>query len=96
MARTRRCLSRHAHVDVTTKLYFGVATLWPGGAKRRVHVRRFDYDSFPTEEAQHAFIRLWREVELLESLVKVELAARRSSKRGANPPPLPSSIRLDA
>jgi hypothetical protein len=46
--------------------------------KRRVHLRRFDYASFSTEEeARHAFMRLWREVELLESPAEVELAAER-------------------
>jgi hypothetical protein len=44
----------------------------------RVHVRRFDFAPFPTEEeARHAFMRLWREVESLESPAEVELAAER-------------------
>ena len=43
-----------------------------------MHVRRFDYAGFPTEEeARHAFMRLWREVERLESSAEIELAAER-------------------
>ncbi|HEY9282667.1 MAG TPA: hypothetical protein VIP46_04345 [Pyrinomonadaceae bacterium] len=43
-----------------------------------MHLRRFDYASYPTEEeARHAFMRLWREVALLESPAQVELAAER-------------------
>lgn len=64
--------------DVTVELYGGACSLWLDGARRRVHVRRFDYASFPTEEeARHGFMRLWRQVELLKSPAEVELAAER-------------------
>jgi len=60
-------------------MHGGAVTLWLDGERRRVHLRRFDYASFPTgeEEARHAFMRLWREVELLEAPAQVELAAER-------------------
>jgi hypothetical protein len=64
--------------DVTVELYGGACSLWLDGGRRRVHVRRFDFASFPTEEeARHAFMRLWREVERLESPAEIELAAER-------------------
>jgi hypothetical protein len=64
--------------DVTVELYGGACSLWLDGERRRVHVRRFDYLTFQTEEeARHAFMRLWREVELLESPAEIELAAER-------------------
>jgi hypothetical protein len=64
--------------DVTVELYGGACSLWLDGTRQRVHVRRFDYASFPTEEeARHAFMRLWREVERLESPAEIELAAER-------------------
>ncbi|HEY9284958.1 MAG TPA: hypothetical protein VIP46_16005 [Pyrinomonadaceae bacterium] len=64
--------------DVTAELYGGAVTLWLHGQRNHVHLRRFDYASFPTEEeAWHAFMRLRREVELLESPAQVELAAER-------------------
>jgi hypothetical protein len=64
--------------DVMVDLYGGAVTLWLDGQRNRVHLRRFDHASFPTEEeARHAFMRLWREVELLESPAEVELAAER-------------------
>jgi hypothetical protein len=48
------------------------------GELRRVHIHRFDPVTFPIEEeARHAFMRLWREVELLESSYDIELAAER-------------------
>jgi hypothetical protein len=64
--------------DVTVELYGGACSLWLDGERKRVHVRRFDYLTFPTEEeARHAFMRLWREVEMLESLAEIECAAER-------------------
>jgi hypothetical protein len=63
--------------EVTVELYGGAVALWLDGERRRVHLRRFDYASFPTEEAKHAFMQLWREIELLESPAQVELAAER-------------------
>src|ERR1043166_3093189 len=57
-------LSLPEGADVTVELYGGACSLWLDGTRRRVHVRRFDYASFPTEEeARHAFMRLWREGE---------------------------------
>ena len=64
--------------DVTVELYGGACSLWLDGTRCRVHVRRFDYAGFPTEEeARHAFMRLWREVERLESPSEIELTAER-------------------
>jgi hypothetical protein len=64
--------------DVTVELYGGAVVLRLEGERRRVHIRRFDHVTFPTEEeARHAFMRLWREVELLESAKQIELAAER-------------------
>ena len=64
--------------DVTVELYGAAVSLRLEGERRRVHVRRFDHVTFPSEEeARHAFMRLWREVELLESPAEIELAAER-------------------
>lgn len=64
--------------DVTVDLYGGACSLWLDGRRSRVRVRRFDYLSYQTEEeARHGFMRLWREVELLESPAEIELAAER-------------------
>lgn len=64
--------------DVTVELYGGACSLWLDGERRRVHVRRFDFVPFQSEEeARHAFMRLWREVERLESPAEIELAAER-------------------
>lgn len=46
------------------------------GDLRRVHIRRFDHITFSTgEEARHAFMRLSREIEMLESPAAIELTA---------------------
>lgn len=64
--------------DVTVELYGGAVVLRLEGELRRVHIRRFDHITFPTEEeARHAFMQLWREVEMLESATAIELAAER-------------------
>lgn len=64
--------------DVTVELYGGAVVLRLEGELRRVHIHRFDHITFPTEEeARHAFMRLWREVEMLESATAIELAAER-------------------
>ena len=64
--------------DVTVEVYGGAVSLWLEGERRRVHVRRIDHITFSSEaEARHAFMRLWREVEMLESAAAVELAAER-------------------
>jgi len=64
--------------DVTLELYGGALSLKLEGQRRRVHVRRFDHVTFPSEvEARHAFMRLWRAVEMLESPGTVELAIER-------------------
>ena len=61
--------------DVTLDLYGGSLSLKLEGERCRVHVRRFDHVRFPSEaEARHAFMKLWREVEMLESPAAVELA----------------------
>jgi hypothetical protein len=62
--------------DVSVEFYGGAYSFWLDGEKRRVYVRRFEYVSFTSEEeARHAFLTLWREVEGLESAVEVERAA---------------------
>jgi hypothetical protein len=64
--------------DVTVELYGGAVVLRLEGELRRVHIRRFDHLTFPTEEeARHAFMRLWREIEMMESPAQIELAAER-------------------
>ena len=64
--------------DVTVELYGAAVVLRLEGELRRVHIPRFDHVTFPTEEeARHALMRLWREVELLESAAQIELAAER-------------------
>lgn len=64
--------------DVTVEVYGGAVSLRLEGERWRVNVRRFDHATFPSEtEARHAFMRLWREVEFLESAAAVELAAER-------------------
>lgn len=64
--------------EVTVEFYGGACALRLDGDRRRVHVRRFDFVPFPSEEeARHAFMRLWREVERLESPAEIELAAER-------------------
>jgi hypothetical protein len=71
--------------DVTVELYGGACVLWLEGGRRRVHIRRFDHITFSSEEeARHAFMRLWREVETLESPAEIQLAAERwlASSRG--------------
>lgn len=70
--------------DVTVEFYGGAVSLWLDGERQRVYVRRFDFVSLVSEEeARHAFMQLWREVEVLESPAEIELAAERwlESKR---------------
>ena len=62
--------------DVTVELYGGAVTLRLKGATRRVYTGRFDYATYRTdEEARHAFLTLWREVEGLVSSDAVARAA---------------------
>lgn len=64
--------------DVTVELCGASLSLRLDGVKRRAHLRRFDHLTFPSEaEARRAFMRLWQEVELLESAAAIELAAKR-------------------
>lgn len=64
--------------DVIVELYGGAVVLRLEGELRRVHIRRFDHVTLSTEEeARHAFMRLWREIEMLESAAQIELAAER-------------------
>jgi hypothetical protein len=64
--------------DVTVEVYCGAVSLRLEGERQRVGVRRFDHVTFPSEaEARHAFMQLWREVEMLESSAAIELAAER-------------------
>jgi hypothetical protein len=54
--------------DVAVELYGGAVTLRLDGATRRVYTGRFDCVPYRTdEEARHAFLTLWREVERLDS-----------------------------
>ena len=62
--------------DVSVEFYGGAYSIWLDGDRRRVYTRRFDYVSFASEEeARHAFLTLWREVEVLESASEVERVA---------------------
>jgi hypothetical protein len=62
--------------DVAVELYGGAVMLRLDGETRRVYTRRFDYISYRTdEEARHAFLTLWREVERLDSSDAVIRAA---------------------
>lgn len=64
--------------DVEVEFYGGAYSLRLDGERRRVYVRRFDYASYALDEdVRYAFLTLWREVELLESLAEVESAALR-------------------
>ena len=74
--------------DVRVEFYGGAYTFWLDGEKRRVYVGRFEHVSFTSdEEARHALLTLWREVELLESPAEVERAAARwlERRRGERP-----------
>jgi hypothetical protein len=54
--------------DIAVELYGGAVTLRLDGATRRVYTGRFDCVTYRTdEEARHAFLTLWREVESLEA-----------------------------
>jgi hypothetical protein len=62
--------------DVAVELYGGAVTLRLDGMTRRIYTRRFDYATYRTdEEARHAFLTLWREVERLDSSDAVARAA---------------------
>ena len=62
--------------DVAVEFYGGAYSFRLDSEKRRVYVRRFEHASFTSEEeARHAFLTLWREVETLESPAEVECAA---------------------
>lgn len=63
---------------MTVELYGGACSLWPDDGRRRIYVHCFDFaTSSAEEEARHAFMRLWREVERLESPSEIELTAER-------------------
>jgi hypothetical protein len=62
--------------DIAVELYNHAVTLRLDGATRRVYTGRFDYASYRTdEEARHALLTLWREVEGLQASDAVERAA---------------------
>ena len=68
---------------MTLELFGGAVVLRLEGELRRVHIRRFDHLTFSTEEeARHAFMRLWREIEMMESVAAIELAAERWLEAG--------------
>jgi hypothetical protein len=68
-----RALPGSAYVSV--EFYGGACSIWLDGDRHRVYTRRFEYASFASEEeARHAFLTLWREVEGLESPAEVERA----------------------
>ena len=74
--------------DVKVEFYGGAYSFWLNGERSRVYVGRFDYASFTSdEEARHAFLTLWGEVELLGSPAEVERAAMRwlERRRGERP-----------
>jgi hypothetical protein len=62
--------------DIAVELYGGAVTLRLDGVTRRVFTGRFDYVMYRTdEEARHALLTLWREVERLDSSEAVVRAA---------------------
>lgn len=62
--------------DIAVELYGGAVTLRLDGATRRVYTGRFDCVTYRTdEEARHAFLTLWREVELLDGSEAAKRAA---------------------
>jgi hypothetical protein len=68
--------------DVRVEFYGGAYSFWLDGERCCVYVGRFDYVSFTSEEeARHALLTLWREVERLESPAEVERAAARWLER---------------
>jgi hypothetical protein len=74
--------------DVRVEFYGGAYSFWLDGEKCRVYVGRFEHASFTSdEEARHALLTLWREVERLESPAEVERAAVRwlGRRRGERP-----------
>ena len=65
-----------AEADVAVELYGGAITLRLDGVRWRVHIDKFDYVPYRSdEEARHALLTLWRAVEHLESAVEVKEAA---------------------
>lgn len=62
--------------DVAVELYGGAVILHLDGTTRRVYTGRFDCVSYRMdEEARHAFLTLWCEIERLDSSDAVEQAA---------------------
>jgi hypothetical protein len=62
--------------DIAVELYGGAVTLRLDGETRRIYTGKFDYVSYRTgEEARHALLTLWREVERLDSSDAVRRAA---------------------
>jgi hypothetical protein len=62
--------------DVWVEFYGGAYSFWLDGERHRLYVGRFDYVPLASnDEARHALLTLWREVELLESLAEVERTA---------------------
>jgi hypothetical protein len=62
--------------DVAVELYGGAVKFRLDGSTRRVYTGRFDYVRYHTdEEARHAFLTLWRDVELLNGSEAAERAA---------------------
>jgi hypothetical protein len=63
--------------DVTIEIYGGAVTLRLDGETRRVYVARFEWVSFPTDEAARtALLSLWETVALLDSVARVEEEAQ--------------------
>jgi hypothetical protein len=79
-------LTLPASADVSVEFYGGAYSVWLDGDRCRVYTRRFEYVSFASEEeARHAFLTLWREVEGLESAAEVEQAAEEWLERRRRP-----------
>ena len=75
-------LSLPEGADMSVEFYGGACSIWLDGDRHRVYIRRFEYVSFASEEeARHAFLTLWREVEGLESAAEVERAAEQCLER---------------
>jgi hypothetical protein len=67
-----------AGADVGVKFYGGTCSVRLDGRRDSVHVGRFEFAAFASyEAARYAFMRLWREIEKLESPAAVREAADR-------------------
>lgn len=63
---------------MAVEIYAGAVFLWLEGERRRVRVRSFEHVTLASEaEARRSYMRLCREVEMLEANAAIELRRRR-------------------